>query len=131
MSEPMFSTGWKNGVRHHFSGNVPGASGSTGYFGRFGKYAVLLGMGLLVCLPAQAAVTIGGGTVTNTYTIGTRTANVDITSVTGAGPWTVQLAAADLSTIAVNDTLADEAPPAKAWKISAGVALDTWTQDIK
>jgi len=54
----------------------------------------------------------------NTYTIGTRSLNVDITSVTG-GPmtWTVQLAAADLSNVAVNDKLFDEAASAKAWKV--------------
>jgi hypothetical protein len=56
---------------------------------------------------------------TNTYTIGTRTANVNITSVSGSGPWTVQLAAVDLSNVAINDKLKDEAASAKSWKISA------------
>lgn len=61
-----------------------------------------------------------GAATTNIYTIGTRTANVDISSVSGSGPWTVQLAAStDLSNVALNDKLLDEANPQKAWKITA------------
>jgi hypothetical protein len=68
----------------------------------------------------EAPASFGGGTVTNTYTIGTATLNVNITGVTG-GPvfWIVQLAAADLSGVAVNDELTDEASTAKSWKITA------------
>jgi hypothetical protein len=48
---------------------------------------------VMVGLDVAEAATI------NTYTIGTETRNVDITSVSGTGPWTVQLDAQDLSNV--------------------------------
>lgn len=52
-------------------------------------------------------------------TIGTASENVDISSVSGVGPWDVTLASAPSSDAVIGDKLTDEADPAKTFLITA------------
>jgi hypothetical protein len=70
---------------------------------RVSLFSAFATLGCLILLPEAEAVT------TDTDTIGTQTQDVDLTAVSGTGPWTVTLAVGvDYAKIAVNDRLKDE-----------------------